>query len=142
MKASLLFRIASVLLVLFALGHTFGFLHFKPPTPEGLAVRDAMNNVHFRVGGGSFSYGGFYIGFGLFVTAYLLFSAVLAWQISSMTIRAPQAVTSIGWSLFAVQLASLVLSLIYFSLPPAVFSALIAVCLGVGTWMSRGSARQ
>lgn len=51
MKAIMLYRIASVLLVLFAAGHTFGFLKFKPPTAEGLAVRDAMNNVHFQVGG-------------------------------------------------------------------------------------------
>lgn len=49
MNATLLYRIASVLLLLFAVGHTIGFLNFKPPTPEGVAVRDAMNNVHFQV---------------------------------------------------------------------------------------------
>jgi len=43
MKAVTLYRIASVLLVLFAAGHTFGFLKFKPSSAEGLAVRDAMN---------------------------------------------------------------------------------------------------
>src|SRR5260370_1038563 len=48
MKATLLYRIASVLFILFAAGHTFGFLSFKPASPEGLAVRDAMNNVHFQ----------------------------------------------------------------------------------------------
>jgi len=46
-----------VLFVLFAAGHTFGFLNFKPPTAEGLAVRDAMNNLHF---GADLSYGAFY----------------------------------------------------------------------------------
>src|SRR2546428_6338613 len=96
MKASLLFRIASVLLVLFALGHTFGFLHFKPPTPEGLAVRDAMNNVHFRVGGGSFRYGRLFIWSCLLVTAFLLFFALLSWPIFSIEIPEPVAVTSIG----------------------------------------------
>jgi hypothetical protein len=78
MNATLLYRIASALLVLFAVGHTIGFLRLKPPTPEAAAVYDAMHKVHFQVGGSSFSYGGFYIGFGLFVTAYLLFSAYLA----------------------------------------------------------------
>jgi hypothetical protein len=46
MNATLLYRIASVLLLLFALGHTVGFLKFKPPTAEGVAVRDAITNVH------------------------------------------------------------------------------------------------
>ena len=107
MRTSLLFRIAAVLLLFFALGHTVGFLRFRPPTAEGVAVLDAMNNVHFRVGNATSSYGGFYVGFGLFVTAYLLFSAVLAWQIGSMTRRAPGAVGGLGyglgWSLFAVR---------------------------------------
>jgi hypothetical protein len=136
MKPSLWFRIAAVLLFFFVLGHTAGFLSFRPSTAEGRAVWNAMNSVHFRVGSGSFSYGGFYVGFGLFCTAYLLFSAVLAWQIGSLTNKAPEVVGPLGWSLFALQLASLVLSWIYFSLPPAIFSAASAVCIGVGTWMS------
>ena len=56
MRATLLYRIASVSFVLFAAGHTFGFLNFKPPTAEGMALRDAMNNVHF---GANLSYGPF-----------------------------------------------------------------------------------
>jgi len=63
MRATLLYRIASVLLLLFALGHTVGFLKFKPPTAEGVAVRDAMTNVHFQVSGRDYTYGGFYRGF-------------------------------------------------------------------------------
>lgn len=57
MNATLLYRIASILVLLFALGHTVGFLKFKPPTAEGIAVRDAMANVHFQVRGHDYSYG-------------------------------------------------------------------------------------
>ena len=78
MKPTLLYRIASILLVLFAAGHTAGFLRFVPPSAEGIAVRDAMHNVRFALHGGSYSYGGFYDGFGLSVSVYLLFSAFLA----------------------------------------------------------------
>jgi hypothetical protein len=130
MKATVFYRIASVLLVLFAAGHTVGFLRFKSPSPEGRAVWDAMNNVHFQVRGASFSYGGFYIGFGLFVSAYLLFAAFVAWHLGTLAGKNPQAIGALGWVLFAVQLASLVLSWIYFSPPPVVFSALVAACLG------------
>jgi len=93
MKATLLYRIASVLFVLFAAGHTFGFLSFKPPTAEGLAVRDAMNNVHF---GANLSYGGFFVGFGLYVSLYLLFSACVAWHLGGLAGRLPQAIGALG----------------------------------------------
>jgi hypothetical protein len=36
MKPILWFRIASILLLIFATGHTFGFLTFKAPTPDGV----------------------------------------------------------------------------------------------------------
>ena len=144
MKATLLYRIASALFVLFAAGHTFGFLNFQPPTTEGLAVRDAMNNVHF---GPNLSYGGVFVGFGLYVSVYLLFAAFLAWHLGELAAKLPHAIGALGWTFFAVQLASIALSCIYFAAPPAVFSALIAVCLGLATrrlrvpdWSTRSSA--
>ncbi len=141
MNATTLYRIAAVLLILFALGHTVGFLKFKPPTPEALAVRDAMNNVHFEVKGASLSYGGFYTGFGLFVTAYLLFSAYLAMHLAGLASRTPQAIGGLAWALFAVQIASLTLSWIYFSAAPAAFSGMVAACLGGAAWMVRTRTR-
>jgi hypothetical protein len=51
MTGASLYRTASVVFILFAAGHTFGFLNFTPPTAAGIAARDAMNNVHFTVGG-------------------------------------------------------------------------------------------
>jgi hypothetical protein len=130
MKAAWLYRIASALFVLFALGHTFGFLSFKPPTAEGLAVRDAMNDVHFQIGGASLSYGNFYVGFGLFVSTYLFFSAFLAWHLGRLADRLPQAIGALGWIFFAAQLASLALCYVYFAAPQTVFSGLVAGCLG------------
>jgi hypothetical protein len=135
MKATVLYRIACVLLILFAVGHTVGFLTFKAPSPEARAVWDTMNNVHFHVRSGSFSYGDFYIGFGLFVSAYMLFSAFLAWHLGALAGKNPQAIGALGWALFAVQVASLVLSWIYFSAPPVVFSALVAACVGWAAWL-------
>ncbi len=130
MNAKVLYRIAAIMFVLFAAGHTLGFLGFRPPTAEAMAVRDAMTNVHFQVGHASFSYGGFYVGFGLYVTAYLLFSAFLAWHLSGLAGSSPEAAAPLGWVFCAVQIASLVLSLIYFSVKPAMLSGILVVCLG------------
>jgi hypothetical protein len=135
MKAVTLYRIAAVLLVLLAVGHTFGFLKFKPPSPQGQAVWDAMNNVHFQLGGSSFSYGGFYIGFGLYITLYVLFSAFLAWHLGSVASNSPQAIGALGWVFCAVQVVSLILSWKYFPVEPAIFSALLVICLGWAAWL-------
>jgi hypothetical protein len=135
MKATWLYRIAAVLLLLFAAGHTFGFLNFRPPTAEGEAVFESMNAVHFQVKHGTYSYGGWYRGFGLFVSVYLLFSAFLAWHLGGLARKLPQAIGGLGWAFLVTQVVSLVLSWMYFSAIPAAFSALVAVCLGRAAWL-------
>jgi hypothetical protein len=135
MNATLLYRIAAIVLVLFAAGHTMGFLSFKPSTVEGAAVRDAMKNVRFQVGSKAFTYGGFYRGFGLFITAYLLFSAFLAWHLGTLAAADPQAIGALGWAFCAVQAVCLVLSWLYFFPITAVFSMLVVLPLALAAWM-------
>jgi hypothetical protein len=135
MSATLLYRIAAIILILFAAGHTFGFLKFKPPNPEGVAVRDAMDSVHLQVGSGKVTYGDFYRGFGLFCSVYLLFAAYVAWYLGGMAKSNPQAVASLAWVFFALQIVGLVLSWIYFLPPPVVLSALVAICTGWAAWL-------
>ena len=135
MKATLLYRIAAVVFVLFAAGHTFGFLSFRPASAEGLAVWNAMNTVHFQAQGATFSYGGWYKGFGLSITASTLFQAVVAWHLAGLAARSPGAAAgALAWSFFALQVVGVVLSWIWFGVAPFVLSALIAICLGWGAW--------
>jgi hypothetical protein len=140
MSATSLYRVAAVLLLLFAAGHTFGFLSFKPSTSEGLAVHDAMNSVQFNFKGSRYSYGGFYKGFGLTVTAYLLFSAFLAWHLGGLASTSPQSIGALAWMFAAVQLGCLVLSLLYFFLVPALLSGVVVIVLGWAAWLLRGVA--
>ena len=134
MKPTLLFRIASMLFILFAAGHTLGFLTFKPPTPEAATVYDGMFNVHFQ---SNYSYGNFYLGMGLQVTAYLLFSALLAWHLGGVARTSPQSIGGLAWSFCGLQVAVLLLSILYFPVPPAIFSAILALCLGWAAWLLR-----
>ena len=137
MKATVLYRIASVVFLLFALGHTYGFLSLRPPSAEGRAVFDAMNTVQFEVRGRAYSYGAFYRGFGLSCTVSMILSAFLAWHLGELARSAPAAIGALGWVFFAVQLAGLVLSLKYFGPPPALLSALVAIDLGWAAWLVR-----
>jgi hypothetical protein len=134
-KATLLYRIASGFLVFFAVGHTVGFLKFKPKSTEGRAVWESMNSVHFQVGRSSFTYAGFYNGFGLFATLYLCFAAFLAWYLGNLARSNPQAIGTLGWIFFALQVGSFILSWIYFLAPPVILSALIAICTGWAAWL-------
>lgn len=134
-KPTPLYRIASVLLVVFAAGHTFGFLRFQAPTAEGRAVWEGMNNVHFQIGNSTFTYAGFYNGFGLFATLYLLFATFLAWHLGNVARSHPQAIGSLGWGFFALNIGSLILCWIYFLPPPVILSGLVAICTGWAAWL-------
>lgn len=139
-KATLLYRIGSVLLVLFAAGHTFGFLKFRPATSEGRAVYQAMQSVHFQLGSSTFSYGGFYTGFGLSITVNILFLAILSWHLGSLAATNPHAAGLLPWAFVAVQVASFVLSWMYFAAVPTILSGLLVVCLGWAAWLIQTSA--
>src|SRR5258708_21633349 len=137
MNATLLYRIAAVVFVLFAIGHTYGFLTMRPPSAEGRAVYDAMNTVRFDLGGRSFTYGGFYRGFGLSCTASLILSAFLCWHLGTLARSAPAAIGVLGWVFFAVQVVGVVLSFLYFGVPPVVLSAVVAAIVGVAAFLAR-----
>jgi hypothetical protein len=138
-KPVLWFRISAVLFLFFAVGHTFGFLTFQPPSAEGRAVWSAMNNVRFSAGGSTFSYGGFYLGFGLSITASQLFSAWLAWFLGSMARRGVESTRSIAWAMVLLQVVGFGLSLRFFSWAPATLSAVSAACLSMAAWSMRRS---
>jgi hypothetical protein len=139
MTATLLYRIAALVLLLFAAGHTFGFLSFRPSSAEGVAVFDAMSSVHFEFNGGNYSYAGFYTGFGLMVTAYMLFSAFLAWHLGTVAASEPQSIRALAWVFAALQLACLVLSVLYFFIVPALFSGAVVICLVWAAWLLRNA---
>ena len=129
MKASLPFRICAIVLVLFAALHTFGFLRYTPASPGGMAVKSAMDGVHFQFGSASRTYGDLYRGFGFFVTAYLLFGAVVAWQLPALLATSRQSFRVLASGLFAAQTAAVALGLIFFAMPQAIFSLAVVACL-------------
>src|SRR5690242_4845292 len=79
MKASWLYRIASILLVLYAIGHTWGFWQVDPKWGVDSLVQ-SMKSTHFNANGSDRTYWDFFFGFGLFVTVLMLFASVVAWQ--------------------------------------------------------------
>jgi len=81
MKASALYRVAAVLLLLFDAGHTSGFPWSDPKWGVDLG---SMRSTHFYIMGFSRTYWDFYVGFGLFVSVFLLLAMILAWQLGGL----------------------------------------------------------
>jgi hypothetical protein len=137
MAATWLYRVASILFVLFALGHTYGFLSFRPSSAEGRAVYESMNSVHLVVRGQDYTYGGFYRGFGLSATISLLFWAFLCWYLGELARTNPAVIGALGWGFFAAQVAGAVLGFLYFGPPARVLSLLVALLVGLAAWLAR-----
>jgi hypothetical protein len=137
-KARILYRIASVLLVLFAVGHTVGFRQTDP----GWGVDGflgVLRTVHFHVQAFTRTYWDFYVGLGLFVSVFLVFAAVLAWQLGGLAPEALVRMRGPVWALAICFAAVTILSWRYFFLLPLVFSAVITVCLVAAAWVADSS---
>jgi hypothetical protein len=134
MSASLLYRISAGFLVLFSLGHTIGFRRVDPRwNADG--VVSGMRSVSFEVQGFSRSYWDFYAGFGLFVTVFLIFAAVLAWQFGSMSPERLAAIPVERWSFAVCFVLISALTWRYFFIAPGVFSTLVALGLVGAAWL-------
>lgn len=83
MKGSGLYRIASVLLVLFAIGHTVGFRQSDLKWGVGTLL-GSMRSIHFDVQGFNRTYGDLFVAAGFSVGVFYLFAAVLAWQLGGL----------------------------------------------------------
>ena len=129
MRAKLPLRISSIILFLFALGHTIGFQTFRPDSQQGLAVMEAMRNVPFAFGNATVHWMDLYVGFGLALSVSGFFSAILAWRLSMATAAEIPLVRTITWLLCATQIASIVLSLRYFGVVQAGFSVVSTAAL-------------
>ena len=137
MTTRVIYRIAAVLILLFDLGHTAGYPWSDPSWGVDLGV---IQSSHFRVLGFTRTYWNFYVGFGLFVSVFLLLAAIFAWQLSSLPAETRRLVRSSAWALSVCFAAVTVLSWMYFFTIPIAFSGVITVCLIVATWRSARAA--
>src|ERR1700692_4268453 len=80
MKASMFYRIAAVLLLLFAVGHTLGFRQSDPKWGVD-ALLGSMRSIHFDVQGFNRTYWDIFVAAGFSVGVLYLFAAILAWQL-------------------------------------------------------------
>ncbi len=136
MRASILYRISSVLILLFAIGHTLGFRQTDPSwgVDQALAI---LKRTTFHIQGFDRTYYGFYAGSGYFVTVFILFTALVTWELGRLPAATLAQLPWLRWGLALAYAGSLLISLHYFFMAPVIFSALIFLCLAAAALVDR-----
>jgi len=133
-------RLTSVLLVLFAIGHTFGFSQTDPQWGID-SFLGSLRTSHFEVMGFSRTFWEFFIAAGLIVGVFYLFAAILAWQLGGLSPAALASVRGVLWA-FALCFAVIAaLSWRYLFAIPIAFSTLITIGLVAAAWGARKSGQ-
>jgi hypothetical protein len=135
MRPALFYRVAAVLLLLFAVAHTLGFRQSDPAWGvDGLLA--SMRSIHFDVQGFSRTYWDLFVAAGLSVGVFYLFAAVLAWQLGGLRSETLAALRVTRWAFALGFTAITVVSWRYLFILPLVFSIVISVCLAAAAWLS------
>ena len=135
MKASIFYRVAAALLVLFAAGHTLGFRQSDPAWGVD-ALLNSMRSIHFNVQGFNRSYWDLFTAAGFSVGVLYLFAAILAWQLGGLPAATLALMRGTGWA-FALCFAIItVVSWRYLFIMPIVFALVITLCLTAAAWLS------
>jgi hypothetical protein len=82
-KAAILYRVAAVLLLLFAIGHTLGFRESDPAWGVD-PLLGPLRATHFTIQGFDRTFWDFFLGAGFSVGVLYLFAAGLAWQLGGL----------------------------------------------------------
>jgi hypothetical protein len=129
MRATILLRVASVLVGVQAVAHTIGGVFGAPPPGTGMVAMQAMRANHFLVMGLDRSYYQFFLGFGLAITLSLLVESVLFWMLSGM-VRSSGPLLRPLLILYAISYVGVtLLAGLFFFPPPMIVDAMVAVLL-------------
>ena len=136
MKASMFYRIAAVLLLLFAVGHTLGFRQSDPEWGVDALV-GSMRSIHFDVQGFNRTYWDLFAAAGFSVGVFYFFAAILAWQLGSLPAATLTLMRGIAWAFALCFAAITVVSWRYLFLIPIAFTIVITLCLTLAAWFSK-----
>jgi hypothetical protein len=130
MKPALPLRVASILALTAALGHTLLFLTYKPTHgPAEIVVISEMQTHVFSFGGFLHSYWQLYLGYELFVTISCLVECALLWQLARLSTAAPLSIRPMIAILCLGEVATSILMLKFFFFIPIMVHIATALCL-------------
>ena len=129
------YRIAGVLLLLFAVGHTLGFR--QSDSKWGVdALLGSMRSIHFDVQGFNRTYWDLFVAAGFSVGVFYLFAAILAWELGGLPAATLALMRGIAWAFALCFAAITVVSWRYLFIIPIAFAIVITLCLTAAAWLS------
>jgi hypothetical protein len=134
MKAWIWLRAASIVLLLFALGHGLGHLRMNNAPPQISVVYSAMKATQFQMEGLTRTVWDFYSGFSLasFISVFML--GVIVWQLAGLARTQPKAVRPIVVAVLIGQAFYTIVCWTNFIYPPAILSTLVTLCLAAAAF--------
>jgi hypothetical protein len=127
-RPALWLRLASIMTLLFALGHTIGFSAPSADTNERVA-RHAMQTMSFDLAGTSVNYWGLYLGFGYSVGLFLALQSVLLWLAAGAAAGNEKASSASILAFLVCNVINLAFLLKYFFIVPQVMEGAIILFL-------------
>src|SRR3981189_1020184 len=128
MKASIFYRIAAVLLLLFSGRPTAGFRQSDPQWGVE-ALLGSMRSIHFDVQGFNRTYWDLFVAAGFSVGVFYLFAAILAWQLGGIPAATLALMRGTAWAFALCFAAVTVVSWRYLFIIPIAFAIVITLCL-------------
>jgi hypothetical protein len=130
MTTTLLLRIASVISLIFTIGHTMGGL--KQWSPMGRnPVLESMTNVRFDAMGANRSYLDFFLGFGWSISVLMLMQTILLWLLATLATSEPARLRPLIAVIALATVANGVIAWRFIFPVPALFSVVLAIALGL-----------
>ena len=136
MTTTLLLRIASVISLIFTVGHTMGGLRKWSPMGDNTVLK-AMTDVRFDAMGANRSYLDFFMGFGWSLSVFMLMQTILLWQLASLAATDPARLRPIIAVIALATAASGVIAWRFIFPVPALFSLVLAIALGLAFLAAR-----
>jgi hypothetical protein len=134
MKMATWLRVAAILSVLLALGHTAGGLQHWSPPGETEVLR-SMGTFRFDALGSNRSYLDFYLGFGYIISLYMFAQGLLLWQLAPLASLPGARVRPMVATFLAVSVGATALDQALFFVLPTVSNLMISICLALA-WVA------
>ena len=135
MTTTLLLRIASIISLLFTVGHTLGGRKKWSPMGENDVLK-AMTDVRFDAMGVRRSYLDFFMGFGWSISVLMLMQTVLLWQLASLADPDPMRVRPMIAVNALATLASGVIAWRFIFPLPALFAGALTIVLAAAYFVA------
>jgi hypothetical protein len=130
MTATLMLRLASVISMLFAVGHTLGGQQSWSPIGES-EVLTAMRTFRFETMGVSRTYLDFYRGFGFTLSVFMVMQAILLWQVGTLAKTDRIQARPLIVTFLLASIATGVLAWKFIFPLPVYLGATVTACLGL-----------